>query len=178
MNLKLKTHNEYLNINFDNAIDENINKSLSKKRTTKIVLAGILICFVLSIISLIAKLTFISIITLIGFGIFLYLSLFICISKDIDSTVIGVKNSEYWNKIIALRNVIQEIDMNKEVYFQLNFTELLYLKKNSDVYSEYKLPLDEMKYSESDNFNLTYDENTLNIILYVPIKYMYWKSNK
>lgn len=30
MNLKLKTHNEYLNINFDNATDENINKSLSK----------------------------------------------------------------------------------------------------------------------------------------------------
>ena len=24
MNLKLKTHNEYLNINFDNATDENI----------------------------------------------------------------------------------------------------------------------------------------------------------
>lgn len=173
MNFKLKTHNEYLNINFDNATDENINKSLSKKRITKIVLAGILICFVLIIISLIAKLTFISIIALIGFGIFIYLSLFICISKDIDSTVIGVKNSEYWDKIIALKNVIQEIDMEKEVYFQLNFTELLYLKKNSDVYSEYKLPLDEMKYSESDNFNLTYDENTLNIILYIPIKYMY-----
>lgn len=173
MNFKLKTHNEYLNINFDNATDENLNKSLSKKRTTKIILAGIFMCFVLSIISLITKLTFISIIALIGFGIFIYLSLFICISKDIDSTVIGVKNSEYWDKIIALKNVIQEIDMEKEVYFQLNFTELLYLKKNSDIYSEYKLPIDEMKYSESDNFNLTYDENTLNIILYVPIKYMY-----
>lgn len=173
MNLKLKTQNEYLNINFDNATDKNINKSLLKKRTTKIILAGILIWFILSIISLIIKLTFISIIALISFGIFIYLSLFICISKDIDSTVIGVKNSEYWDKIITLRNAIQKIDMNKEVYFQSNFTELLYLKKNSNVYSEYKLPLDEIKYSESDNFNLTYDENTLNIILYVPIKYIY-----
>lgn len=63
--------------------------------------------------------------------------------------------------------------MNKEVYFQSDFTELVYLKKNSSIYSEYKLPLSEIKYSESDNFDLTYDENTLNIILYVPIKYMY-----
>lgn len=173
MNLKLKTHNEYLNINFDNATDENINKSLSKKRITKIVLAGILIYFILRIISLIIKLTFISIIALIGFGIFIYLSLFICISKDIDSTVIGIKNSEYWDKIIALKKVIQEMDINKEVYFQSDFTELLYLKKNSSIYSEYKLPLSEIKYSESDNFELTYDKNTLNIILYVPIKYMY-----
>lgn len=173
MNLKLKTHNEYFNINFDNATDENINKSLLKKRITKIVLAGILICFILSIISLIIKLTFISIITLIGFSVFIYLSLFICISKDIDSTVIGIKNSEYWDKIIALKKVIQEIDMNKEVYFQSDFTELVYLKKNSSIYSEYKLPLSEIKYSESDNFDLTYDENTLNIILYVPIKYIY-----
>lgn len=173
MNLKLKTHNEYFNINFDNVTDENINKSLSKKRITKIVLAGILICFILSIISLIIKLTFISIITLIGFSVFIYLSLFICISKDIDSTVIGIKNSEYWDKIIALKKVIQEIDMNKEVYFQSDFTELVYLKKNSSIYSEYKLPLSEIKYSESDNFDLTYDENTLNIILYVPIKYIY-----
>jgi hypothetical protein len=173
MNLKLKTHNEYLNINFDNATDENINKSLLKKRITKIVLAGILICFILSIISLIIKLTFISIITLIGFSVFIYLSLFICISKDIDSIVIGIKNSEYWDKIIALKKVIQEIDMNKEVYFQSDFTELVYLKKNSSIYSEYKLPLSEIKYSESDNFDLTYDKNTLNIILYVPIKYIY-----
>lgn len=129
MNLKLKTHNEYFNINFDNATDENINKSLLKKRITKIVLAGILICFILSIISLIIKLTFISIITLIGFSVFIYLSLFIFISKDIDSTVIGIKNSEYWDKIIAFKKVIQEIDMNKEVYFQTDFTELVYFKK-------------------------------------------------
>ena len=122
---------------------------------------------------MIIKLTFISIIALIGFGIFIYLSLFICISKDIDSTVIGIKNSEYWDKIIALKKVIQEMDINKEVYFQSDFTELLYLKKNSSIYSEYKLPLSEIKYSESDNFELTYDKNTLNIILYVPIKYMY-----
>ena len=173
MNLQLKTHNEYLNINFDNVTDENINKYLLTKRINKITKIVAVISFITGIIGSIINFLFIPIISLIIFAISLYLYSFEFFNKDIESSILGVKNTNYWDKIIALKEIIQEMDMNKKILFQSDFTKLLYLKKNSNVYFEYELPLNEIKYSESDDYNLTFDENTLNIILYVPIKYMY-----
>lgn len=82
-------------------------------------------------------------------------------------------NNEYIlvDNIKEIENIINNINDLKKTFFSSDYNAINFFTKDDNSLSKMYLPIDEKRYYDSDNFTLTYDKKSHNIILYIPVKY-------
>lgn len=166
MTAKLKlnfTRSRYLEIDFEDVTDEKI--ITHKKMKVAMNLAAIV--FILSLI-----------VNYISTSILADISLIFIAASMFTLFLINIYyrgNISCLDKIILFIDIVNMIDTEKDIYFSSDFSTLKYYKKGG-MFSTYKLPVDEIKYYDSRNLKLTYDEKLKKIILSLPYQCAYDSS--
>lgn len=82
-------------------------------------------------------------------------------------------NNEYIlvDNIKEIENIINNINDLKKTFFSSDYDTINFFAKDDNSLSKIYFPVDEKRYYDSDNFTLTYDKKSHNIILYIPVKY-------
>ena len=86
--------------------------------------------------------------------------------------VTGFNNeSALVDNIKEIENIINNINDLKKIFFSSDYNAINFFAKDDNSLSKMNFPVDEKRYYDSDNFKLTYDKKSHNIILYIPVKY-------
>ena len=82
-------------------------------------------------------------------------------------------NNEYAlvDNVKEIENIINNINDLKKTFFSSDYDTINFFAKDDDSLSKMYLPVDEKRYYDSDDFTLTYNKKSHNIILYIPVKY-------
>lgn len=75
------------------------------------------------------------------------------------------------DNIKETENIINNVNDLKKVFFSSDYDSINFFAKDDNSLSKMCLPIDEKRYYDSDDFKLTYDKKSYNIILYIPVKY-------
>lgn len=89
------------------------------------------------------------------------------------SLLVNGFNNEYAlvDNVKEIENIINNINDLKKTFFSSDYNSINFFTKDDNSLSKMYLPIDEKRYYDSDNFTLTYNKKSHNIILYIPVKY-------
>lgn len=89
------------------------------------------------------------------------------------SLLVNGFNNEYAlvDNIKEIKNIINNINDLKKTFFSSDYDSIIFFTKDDNSLSKMYLPIDEKRYYDSDDFTLTYNKKSHNIILYIPVKY-------